>query len=139
MKRQIFNKITMTAVGFLLAAGLMFPATCPAHAETNAASASGKAIYKPLEHRETGIGALQRTDLDLAGTDALVQRFYEQLIAGENMDQEQLISDYHQIVSDFDLISDKMLALQAQYYMTPWDTSLGQQINTYRAFLLDQE
>lgn len=139
MKRQIFNKITMTAVGFLLAAGLMFPAACPAHAETVAASASGKAIYKPLEHRETGIGALQRTDLDLAGTDALVQRFYEQLIAGENMDQEQLISDYHQIVSDFDLISDKMLALQAQYYMTPWDTSLGQQINTYRAFLLDQE
>ena len=139
MKRQIFNKITMTAVGFLLAAGLMFTEACPAHADTNAASAPNAAIYKPLEHRETGIGALQRTDLDLAGTDALVQRFYEQLIAGENMDQEQLISDYHQIVSDFDLISDKMLALQAQYYMTPWDTSLGQQINTYRAFLLDQE
>ena len=95
--------------------------------------------YTSLEHTDTTVNALERSDLDLDGTAAIVDRFYAELTAGMEMDREQIVSDYRQIVASFDMISDKMLALQAQYYLTPWDVSLNQQINSYRTFLLDQE
>ena len=95
--------------------------------------------YTSLEHTDTTVNALERSDLDLDGTAAIVDRFYAELTAGMEMDREQIVSDYRQIVASFDLISDKMLALQAQYYLTPWDVGLNQQINSYRTFLLDQE
>ena len=95
--------------------------------------------YTSLEHTEITVNALERADLDLNGTAAVIDRFYGELTAGMDMDREQIVSDYRQIVTSFDLISDKMLALQAQYYLMPWDEGLKQQINSYRAFLLDQE
>ncbi len=95
--------------------------------------------YTSLEHTDVTVNALERADLDLKGTAAVIDRFYGELTAGMDMDREQIVSDYRQIVASFDLISDKMLALQAQYYLMPRDEGLKQQINSYRAFLLDQE
>ncbi len=95
--------------------------------------------YAPLDHRDAGIHEFQYTDLDLKGTEEICDRFYRELAAGSDMDKDQIVSDYQQLLQAFDLISDKMQALQAQYYVTPDDAALTAQIARYRAFLTDQE
>ena len=100
---------------------------------------AASSYYAPLEHQDISINELQYTDLDLAGTAEIADRFYSELASGTGMDKDQIVSDYQELVQAFDLISDKMQALQAQYYVTPDNAALTSQIARYRAFLADQE
>ena len=130
-RASIFRKLRRTMLSALICVLLALSMAKPALAASS--------YYAPLEHQDISINELQYTDLDLAGTAEIADRFYSELASGTGMDKDQIVSDYQELVQAFDLISDKMQALQAQYYVTPDNAALTSQIARYRAFLADQE
>ena len=127
----IFRKLQRPMLSALICVLLALSMARPALAASS--------YYTPLDHQDISINELQYTDLDLVGTAEIADRFYSELASGTGMDKDQIVSDYQELVQAFDLISDKMQALQAQYYVTPDNAALTEQIARYRAFLADQE
>ena len=70
------------------------------------ALAAPSSYYPPLDHRDAGIHEFQYTDLDLEGTEMICDRFYRELAAGSDMNKDQIVSDYQQLLQAFDLFVD---------------------------------